>query len=302
MAALLFITIILLLIRREKLFLDYERAQRSYIAEHSHSPENISQRKATERRSSPAGAPQDPGPDRTGPRRMPAQPDDEEKTVYPPSSDDEATVCPSVAADDEETVLQSAARQPDDEEKTVYPPSRDDEATVCPSAAVDDEETVLQSAARQPDDEEKTVYPPDRDDERTVCRSAAPDEEETVFSARGQAGAGGIKAEERTAFLTLADPGAGGRWDLQLRDGAAVMIGRERDCTLQLSEESVSRYQCVVYLDKAGNALIENRSRSNITKLNAAALTSPQPLRPGDRIRCGRTVLTVEALSLPSSR
>jgi hypothetical protein len=74
-----------------------------------------------------------------------------------------------------------------------------------------------------------------------------------------------------------------------------VIIGRSSDCQVHLDDKSVSHNQCRIYTQN-DYIVIENLSRSNITKLNNTDLNSPKPLKKGDRIKCGRVVLSVESI------
>ena len=81
-------------------------------------------------------------------------------------------------------------------------------------------------------------------------------------------------------------------WELSL--GEDIIIGRETDCHIYIEEKSVARQQCRIYTD--GAVLIENISRTNITQLNGTELKSPAELNWGDRLTCGRVILSVETL------
>jgi hypothetical protein len=74
-----------------------------------------------------------------------------------------------------------------------------------------------------------------------------------------------------------------------------ITIGRGADCQVHLDDKSVSHSQCRIYTQN-DYIVIENLSRSNITKLNNADLNSPKPLKKGDKIKCGRVVLSVESI------
>ena len=81
-------------------------------------------------------------------------------------------------------------------------------------------------------------------------------------------------------------------WDVDL--SADVIIGREENCHIRLSEKSVSRQHCRIYKD--GIPMIENLSKTNITKVNNSLLNDPAPLNEGDRLACGRITLLVDSI------
>jgi pSer/pThr/pTyr-binding forkhead associated (FHA) protein len=78
-----------------------------------------------------------------------------------------------------------------------------------------------------------------------------------------------------------------------------VIVGRNADCQVFLAESSVSRQQCKIYLN--GAVIIENLSNSNRTQLNGLPLNNPTILKLGDKIKCGRTTLIVDALNVSDS-
>jgi pSer/pThr/pTyr-binding forkhead associated (FHA) protein len=65
--------------------------------------------------------------------------------------------------------------------------------------------------------------------------------------------------------------------------GKDVLIGRGNDCDIQLANELVSRHHAKIERDVNGAYVISNLS-PNGTRVNAAMLDQPQPLKPGDRI------------------
>jgi hypothetical protein len=74
-----------------------------------------------------------------------------------------------------------------------------------------------------------------------------------------------------------------------------IIIGRGAECQVHLDDKSVSHNQCRIYIQN-DYIVIENLSRSNITKLNNNDLNSPKPLKKDDKIKCGRVVLSVESI------
>ncbi len=82
-------------------------------------------------------------------------------------------------------------------------------------------------------------------------------------------------------------------WHVKLDED--ILIGRETDCKVCLSESSVSRRHCK--LVKVGvEVQVINMSTSNMTLLNGELLSEPKNLRSGDKVECGRVTLAVELL------
>jgi len=81
-------------------------------------------------------------------------------------------------------------------------------------------------------------------------------------------------------------------WDITLTKG--VIIGRDTSCQICLADNSVSREQCKIYHN--GNAMVENRSKSNKTLLNGELLNKPTAIKSGDRLKCGRITLIVDSI------
>lgn len=83
-------------------------------------------------------------------------------------------------------------------------------------------------------------------------------------------------------------------WEVQL--SGVVMVGRDEASQVCISESSVSRQQCVLYMNNDGSAMIENKSKANITQVNTIKLDKPQCLNEGDQIKCGRIVLIIDSI------
>lgn len=86
-------------------------------------------------------------------------------------------------------------------------------------------------------------------------------------------------------------------WDISLSKG--ILIGRDTNCQVCISDKSVSRKQCKIYINK--NVTVENLSSSNKTQLNGKPLNAPSRLKIGDKLKCGRITLTVESLYISHS-
>lgn len=85
----------------------------------------------------------------------------------------------------------------------------------------------------------------------------------------------------------------GQRWDVSFAE--AIIIGRNEDSQICLTDRTVSHSQCRLYL-KDYVPMIENLSKSNITEVNGDVLREPRQIRKGDRIVCGRVTIMVESL------
>ena len=71
-----------------------------------------------------------------------------------------------------------------------------------------------------------------------------------------------------------------------------LRIGRAAGNDLVLADEEASRYHATVWVH-GGQAYIRDENSTNGTWVNERRITAPTPLRPGDRIRLGKTVLEV---------
>lgn len=215
----------------------------------------------------------------------------DDKTVY--SSDDETeedkTVCSQEKVqNDDKTVFPSEGVQ--DSDKTVY--SSED--------AQDSDKTVYSSEDVQ--DNDKTVYSSEdeRDDDRTVYSSDTGDEQDqTVLLSQDEVAPVSRPAgRSHGAFrIVLLNKNSGESWNLTLYRDSSIIIGRDPACRVCLNEKSVSQYQCVLFLNDAGKPMVENKSRSNVTKLNGRDMSSPQILTEGDEIKCGRILLAAVSVS-----
>jgi hypothetical protein len=71
-----------------------------------------------------------------------------------------------------------------------------------------------------------------------------------------------------------------------------MRIGRAAGNDLVLADEEASRYHATVWVH-GGQAYIRDENSTNGTWVNERRISAPTPLRPGDRIRVGQTVLEV---------
>jgi len=81
-------------------------------------------------------------------------------------------------------------------------------------------------------------------------------------------------------------------WDISM--AKAIYVGRDADCHVHLGDDSVSRKQCRIYIDKA--AMVENLSLTNVTRMNDEPVRTPVGIGVGDRLKCGRITLAVDFL------
>lgn len=96
-------------------------------------------------------------------------------------------------------------------------------------------------------------------------------------------------------YLLVTDgPSQGVRVDL---GDAPVVMGRDADCELTLDDTQASRRHARVARGEGGPS-IEDLGSTNGTLLNGVRVAGPQPLRPGDEIRVGRSTLTLRSTAV----
>jgi pSer/pThr/pTyr-binding forkhead associated (FHA) protein len=71
---------------------------------------------------------------------------------------------------------------------------------------------------------------------------------------------------------------------------AQSVIGRDPTATVHLTDEEVSRRHAIVSVGE-GKTVIEDLGSFNGTHMNNSEIQSETPLKVGDRVRVGRTVL-----------
>jgi len=80
---------------------------------------------------------------------------------------------------------------------------------------------------------------------------------------------------------------------LQLPLEGGVLIGRSNDCQLLLEDDYVSTRHARITLTTAGYQ-VEDLGSTNGTFVNNQRLTQPTAFGPGDTLRIGRTLMSVE--------
>lgn len=77
---------------------------------------------------------------------------------------------------------------------------------------------------------------------------------------------------------------------------AQSVIGRDPTATVHLTDEEVSRRHAIVSLGE-GTITIEDLGSFNGTHMDGGEITAETPLRVGDRIRVGQTVLELREVA-----
>lgn len=74
---------------------------------------------------------------------------------------------------------------------------------------------------------------------------------------------------------------------------AKVTIGRAQTCDWTVDDVYASPLHCSIYQDTHGVLWLRDEGTTNGTFLNESRVWADVPIRSGDRIRVGRTTLTV---------
>jgi pSer/pThr/pTyr-binding forkhead associated (FHA) protein len=80
---------------------------------------------------------------------------------------------------------------------------------------------------------------------------------------------------------------------LELPLEGGVLIGRSSDCQLLLEDDYVSTRHARITLTQTGYQ-VEDLGSTNGTFINNQRLSQPTPFGPGDTLRIGRTLMSVE--------
>jgi len=71
-------------------------------------------------------------------------------------------------------------------------------------------------------------------------------------------------------------------------DGVPLLVGRAPECTVQITDDSVSRKHCRI-VSSDGTVVLSDLNSTNGTYVNGTTV-SARPLRDGDRIQVGRSI------------
>lgn len=93
------------------------------------------------------------------------------------------------------------------------------------------------------------------------------------------------KKEKPQLVVLAADRNIGARYRL---DDTAV-LGRAEECGILMDDTYASQQHARVFPD-SGSFFVEDMGSTNGTYLNGRKITHPVELRPGDRIKIGKTV------------
>jgi len=95
----------------------------------------------------------------------------------------------------------------------------------------------------------------------------------------------------------------GPQWTLVIKAGPQVgtsftlggnaTVGRQKDCTVRLMDTSVSRRHAQLRLQD-DSLIIEDLKSANGTMVNGRLIAEPTPLKDGDEVTLGETILTVQ--------
>lgn len=85
----------------------------------------------------------------------------------------------------------------------------------------------------------------------------------------------------------------GNQAGLRLPLAGGVLIGRAPDCQLVLDDDYVSTHHARIVLGASGYQ-VDDLGSTNGTFINNERLTATTPFGPGDSLRIGRTIMSVE--------
>ena len=94
----------------------------------------------------------------------------------------------------------------------------------------------------------------------------------------------------KPARLKIIEPaeGRGAQFDL----GDELTVGRADGCRIRLDDSFTSQLHARVF-SRDGQFFVEDLGSTNGTFVNGSKITSPTPLRRGDRLKIGKTTLEV---------
>jgi len=116
----------------------------------------------------------------------------------------------------------------------------------------------------------------------------AGDESQTVLQEGSPRVAFGAQLGAGAFVVVVSSPELGA---LRVVGQTPVTIGRGRGCQIRLSDPAVSKEHCRVATRPAGGYAIEDLGSTNGTLMNGRKLAGAAPLRKGDLIQVGQTVL-----------
>lgn len=108
--------------------------------------------------------------------------------------------------------------------------------------------------------------------------SSEPPKQKTAFA-----------GEYTIQFSDMRHPGQ--KWKLPVMD--EIVIGRETDCALVLTDVRVSRHHCRIFVGQDG-LFVSNLSETNETKHNGLRIPGSDPLKAGDILKIGHDELRVD--------
>ena len=77
--------------------------------------------------------------------------------------------------------------------------------------------------------------------------------------------------------------------------GPEITLGRSAGCTVQITDDTfISTLHARVFVDRHGVLVVEDLDSTNGTYLNGERLNEPRPVRRGDRLQVGSTVLEAQ--------
>jgi hypothetical protein len=129
---------------------------------------------------------------------------------------------------------------------------------------------------------------------RAVYRELSPDRPVPVASngsrfARGVRRGGKAEAPSKPYKLKMIDPATAQIFPL----GEEVTIGRAPGCSVPLADDTyVSQLHARIYI-RDGKPFVEDLGSTNGTFLNRDRLSKTMPLRRGDKLQIGQTVLEI---------
>ena len=87
-------------------------------------------------------------------------------------------------------------------------------------------------------------------------------------------------------------PSDGSPWEVELA-GGTTSIGRDEDCSITLSERTVSRRHAELYEDETGTLMIRDAGSRYGTRLNGRSVEEPSPFYHGDILDIGGFVVEI---------